>query len=224
MAQKDLKKLFFFMAMSAFSGLFALPAHAQLVYIKAVDGLAYHQRDGRSGLGNEIRYGQGIIIDPAGIIATNKHIIGNAQHIYVALSDTQIYEAKLLRHSASDLSLIKINAPHPLKAMAMADPTSVQIGNYVVAIANADKTPLVHRLKSGQIINVFEENSTHNAEFLELNIPLKPGDSGGPVLSDTGSLVGLIMGKQKSDPSKSYAVASNRIQKEYYIYKNSALN
>lgn len=193
-----------------------------LVVIKAVDAPTLHTENGKTGMGSEERYGQGIIINADGIIATNRHIIVNAQHIYVLLSDGKTFEANLLRNSKADLCLIKINAPYPLRAISLADSSEIQIGNNVIAIANAGFNP--QRVKDGQVINVFKATSSNNVELLEMNIPLKPGDSGGPILNEDGSLLGLIMGKQISDPSKSYAIASNMIQQEYFKYRDSILN
>ena len=193
-----------------------------LVDVKAVDAPALHSQNGKTGIGSEVRYGQGIIIDSDGIIATNKHIIGNAQHIYVMLSGGKIFEASVLRNSQADLCLIKINAPYPLRAISLADSSDIQIGNNVIAIANAGFN--LQRILGGQIIKVFKESASNNVEVLETNITLKPGDSGGPILNEEGSLLGLIMGKKISDPSKSYAIASSKIQQEYFKYRNSILN
>lgn len=193
-----------------------------LVDIKAVDAPALGINNGKIQAASVERYGQGIIIDSAGIIATNRHIIGNAQHIYVALSGNKIFEATVLLNSQADLCLIKINAPFPLRAISLADSSDIQIGRNVIAVGNAGFNP--QRIQGGQVINVFKGVSSNNVELLEMNIPLKPGDSGGPILNEQGSLLGLIMGKQVSDPTKSYAIASNRIQQEYYKYRNSILN
>ena len=193
-----------------------------LVDIKAVDAPALHSQNGKTGIGSEERYGQGIIIDSDGIIVTNKHIIGNARHIYVMLSGGKIFEATVLRNSQEDLSLIKINAQYPLRAISLADPSDIHIGNNVIAIANSGFN--LQRILGGQIIKVFKASSSDNVEVLETNITLKPGDSGGPILNEEGSLLGLIVGKQISDPSKSYAIASSRIQQEYFNYRNSILN
>jgi len=193
-----------------------------LVDIKAVDAPAMHEENGKIGVGSENRYGQGIIIDSSGIIATNKHIIGNARHIYILLSSGETLEAKLLLNSQADLSLLKIDSPLPLRSISLADPSEIQIGSNVVAIANAGFNP--QRIRGGHIIKIFREIKSNNIELLEMNIPLKPGDSGGPILNEEGSLLGLIMGKQISDPGKSYAIASSRIQQEYFKYRNSVLN
>lgn len=193
-----------------------------LVDIKAVDAPALHTQGDKTGIGSEERYGQGVIIDASGIIATNRHVIGEAQHIFVMLAGHEIFEASLLRNSATDLCLIKINAPFALKAISMADPAEIQIGQKVIAIANAGFNP--QRIKSGEIIKVFKQLSTDAIALMEMNIALKPGDSGGPILNQEGSLLGLIMGKQISDPSKSYAIPASQIQQVYFLYRNSILS
>ena len=193
-----------------------------LVDIKAVDAPALHTKNGKVKIGSEERFGQGIIIDPAGIIATNRHIIGQARHIYVVLSGGKTFEAKVLLNSKAYLCLIKIDAPLPLRAISLADPSEIHIGSNVIAIANAGLN--LQRIRGGQIIRVFKEIPSNSVELLEMNIPLRPGDSGGPILNEDGSLLGLIMGKQISDPGKSYAIASSRIQQEYFKYRNSILN
>ncbi len=193
-----------------------------LVDIKAVDPPALRTKNGRLAMASEERYGQGIIIDSAGIIATNRHIIGNARHIYVMLSDRKTYEANVLTNSQADLCLIRISAPFALRAISLADSSDIQIGSNVIAITKAGLNP--KRMLGGQIIKIFKETSSNNIELLEINIPLKQGDSGGPILNEEGSLLGLIMGKQISDPSKSYAIASNKIRQEYFKYRNSILD
>ena len=195
---------------------------SNIVDIKAVDAPAFHAVNGKSGMGAEERYGQGIIIDSVGIIVTNRHIIGNAIQIYVALPGGKVYVAKLLRNSEEDLSFIKIDAPFPLRAISLADSSGVRTGINVIAVANAGLN--LQRMHDGQVIKVYKEMTTDSVEFLEMNITLKPGDSGGPILNKDGSLLGMIMAKQISDPSKSYAIASNRILQEYFKYRNSVLN
>lgn len=192
-----------------------------LVDIKAVDAPALHSENGKTGIGTETRYGQGIIIDNSGIIATNRHIIQNAKHIYVVISGGRTFEASILKNSRADLCLLKINAPFPLRALVLADSSELQTGENVIAITNAGLNP--QRIKDGQVIRIYSGVTTHTVELLEMNIPLKPGDSGGPILNKEGSLLGLIMGKQISDPGKSYAIASSRIQQEYFNYRNSIL-
>ena len=193
-----------------------------LVDITAVDAPVMGTHNGKAAMGAEQRCGQGVIIDPSGIIATNKHIVGEApQHIYVMLAGGRKFEAKVVQNSQTDLALIKIDAPSPLRAVALGDSSRIQVGNRVHAFANAGSNP--QREKSGEVIQVYAEKSSNTAAILEVNIRLKPGDSGGPILNEQGLLLGLIMANQISDTTKSYAIASNKIQQEYLRYKGSTL-
>jgi S1-C subfamily serine protease len=193
-----------------------------LVDIKAVDAPALHTQGNQTGVGSEIRYGQGIIIDSSGVIVTNKHVIGDARHIDVLLADGHLYQANVLRVSQPDLCFIKIQVPYPLRAISLADSSEIQIGRNVIAITNAGFN--LQRVKGGQIIKIFKEKNTDEMQLMEMNIPLNPGDSGGAVLNQEGSLVGVIMGKQISDPSKSFAIPSSLVQQEYFKFRNSILN
>ena len=105
--------------------------------------------------------------------------------------------------------------------MTLGDSSQAAIGNPVLAFANAGlHSP---RQRSGEIIQLYKEVSTNTVAILEVNIQLKPGDSGGPIVNEQGLLLGLIMANQKSDTSKSYAIASNKIQQTYFKYKGMTL-
>jgi S1-C subfamily serine protease len=232
MRHLELKKTIISIALSTFWACGIMPSVAQtpmlvtlntavLVNIKAVGAPGWYRQNDRVGIGSPEHYGQGIIIDANGIIVTSKHIIGHAQHIYVLLSNGKIVEANLLSQSKADLCLLKISVPYTLRAIPLANPSELHVGSPVIAITNAGVDP--QRVRGGKIIEVFKGTSS-DAEVIEMNIPLKPGDSGGPILNPEGSLLGLIMGKRISDPSKSYAIALNLIQQEYFTYKHSSLN
>lgn len=215
-----------------FIALGAAPCAAQMfsagetsfVKIKAVDAEVLRNRNGKVSMGAEQRCGQGVIIDPSGIIVTNKHVVGDLpQYVYVTLADGKTLEAEVVRNSLKDdLAFLKIDAPFPLRAMALGDSSQVQIGNRVFAFANAALDS--QRERSGEVVQVYREASSDAVAILQVNIPLKPGDSGGAIVNEQGLLMGLIMANQISDRSKSYAIAANRIQQEYFQYRNSILN
>jgi len=58
-------------------------------------------------------------------------------------------------------------------------------------------------------------------DFLELDLDLYHGDSGGPILDYQGRLLGLIMAKRESQPNSSIAIASNKIHQQYLQYKRN---
>jgi|GEM_PF-1584757 len=192
-----------------------------LVDIKAVDSPSMHSQDGKTGMASNERFGHGVVIDPSGVIVTSTHIIANAQHIYVNLANGKTFEASLIYSSQPDFSFIKINTPFSLKAIIWGNSSQVQIGKPVIALKTFDSNS--QNNLGGEVTNLIKETPSGNVELLELKIPLKPGDSGGPVTDEQGRLLGLIMANRKSDKSESYAIASNLIQEEYTKFRGAQL-
>ena len=63
--------------------------------------------------------------------------------------------------------------------------------------------------------------STSTNDFLELDLDLYHGDSGGPILDEQGRLLGMIMAKRESQENSSIAIASNKIHLQYLQYKKN---
>lgn len=162
------------------------------------------------------RHGAGIIIDPSGIIVTNTHIIINAPHILVSLSNGKVLEAKVLLVGEGDFSLIKIESPTKLRAIPWADSSQARLGEPIMAYGSSDLNR--QSMLGGIITGLIESKSTGYVELLELNLNLYQGDSGGPILDQNGQLLGLVMGKEKNEDRKSYAIASNKIRQDYLKY------
>ena len=117
----------------------------------------------------------------------------------------------------SDFSLLKINSPQRLKAIAWADSSQAQLGQRVIAIGSSDYN--YQSILNGEITSLIESRSTGSIELLELNLELYKGDSGGPILDQDGCLLGLVMANRKTEDRKSYAIASNKIRQEYLKYR-----
>lgn len=190
---------------------------SSLVEVRAMDAKTFDQKDGQSATATYHSQGWGVIIDSHGTIVTNTHIIANASHIFVGLSDGTILEAKLVHSSEADFSFIKIEPPHPLDAITWADSSLAAVGMPIIALTYADDSH--QHILGGQITNLINGVNSNNVELLELNLDLSKGDSGGPLLDNQGHLLGLIMAKQKNEENKTYAIASNKIQQEYSQYQ-----
>ncbi|MEI7998130.1 MAG: serine protease [Candidatus Omnitrophota bacterium] len=173
-----------------------------------------------TGLASYERHGAGIIIDSSGIIVTNTHIIRNAPHIFVSLANGKTFKAKVILANEADFSFLKINTHLPLKPITWADSSLAQLGEPIIAIGGS--SDLNHQsILGGKITSLIESKSSGNIELLELNVNLYEGDSGGPILNRQGHLLGLIMAKRKKEDRKSYAIASNKIRREYLKYKQN---
>ncbi|HEX9447244.1 MAG TPA: trypsin-like peptidase domain-containing protein, partial [Dongiaceae bacterium] len=81
--------------------------------------------------------GSGFIIDPAGYVVTNNHVIENADEIMVVMHDNTELKAKLIgRDSKTDLALLKVDAGKPLPYVKWGDSGAMRIGDWVLAIGN----------------------------------------------------------------------------------------
>ncbi len=188
-----------------------------LVEIKTVYARTLQTKNGHAAIASYERYGAGIIIDPSGIIVTNTHIIRNAPHIYVGLSNGKSFEAKLLYASEADFSFLKIDSPYPLKAVPWANSSQSQLGESIIALGSSEYNH--QSILGGEITSLIKSMSSGDTELIEVNLNLYQGDSGGPILDKQGHLLGLIMAKRKTEDRKSYAIASNKIRQEYLKYK-----
>lgn len=166
------------------------------------------------------RTGAGLIIDPSGIIVTNTHIIINAPFIFVILKDGTKLPAQVLFASGNyDFSFLRIQPPYHLQSVKWADSSRIAIGDPIIAIGNADFD--LKSILSGHIKSIIQSVSTGTNDFLELDLDLYRGDSGGPVLDDQGRLLGLIMGQRESQQNSSIAIAANKIHQQYLQYKRN---
>jgi len=81
--------------------------------------------------------GSGFIVDQAGYIVTNNHVVDHAHQVTVTLGDGKSYQAKVVgRDAKTDIALLKIDAPKPLPYVAFGDSGKERVGDWVVAVGN----------------------------------------------------------------------------------------
>jgi S1-C subfamily serine protease len=140
--------------------------------------------------------GSGFVIDDNGDILTNNHVVSGAQAIHVKLgsSDTT-YDAKVVgRDAATDLALLKVDAPssqlHPL---ALGDSSSVKVGDPVVAIGNPfglDQTA-TSGIVSALQRQIRAQNGFAISNVIQTDASINPGNSGGPLINAAGQVIGI---------------------------------
>ena len=150
---------------------------------------------GAPGGGTTQAEGTGFVIDTAGHIVTNEHVVQGASSITVTFDDQSTYRATLVGSDAStDLAVLKVNAPasllHPL---SFGDSSAVQVGDVVVAIG--DPFQLTDTVTSGIVSATGREitspNSTPIENAIQTDAAINHGNSGGPLLDLQGKVVGV---------------------------------
>ncbi len=138
-----------------------------------------------------IALGSGFIIDPAGYIVTNNHVVGQAAKVEVILQDGDKYTAKIVgRDQRTDLALLKIDAGKTLPSVDWGDSNQSQIGDWVVAVGNP--FGLGGSVTTG-IISA-RGRDLHEGQFddfLQIDAPINRGNSGGPTFNLQGQVIGI---------------------------------
>jgi serine protease Do len=135
--------------------------------------------------------GSGFIIDPAGIVVTNDHVVANGTDIRVTLHDGTTLPATLVGHDEqTDLALLKIDAGHPLHAVAFGDSNTAKVGDWVLAVGNP--FGLGGTVTAGVISA--RERDIHAGpadDYLQIDAAINQGNSGGPTFNLAGQVIGI---------------------------------
>jgi len=136
--------------------------------------------------------GSGFIIDPKGFILTNNHVVENADEIVVKLNTGKEYKAKVVgRDAKTDIALIAIeNGPSDLPTIKLGDSSSLNVGEWVVAIGNP--FGLENTVTAGIVSALGRHiNQGPYDNFIQTDAAINPGNSGGPLLNTRGEVVGI---------------------------------
>ena len=136
-------------------------------------------------------YGSGFIVDPAGTIVTNRHVVEGTTNIQAVLEDgTTLPATPLYIAQEIDLAVLKVDAGRRLPALALGNSDSVQVGDPVVAIGN----PLMLGFSvSAGIVSGLNRNILSGAfdNFIQTDAAINHGNSGGPLVNSAGKVIGI---------------------------------
>ncbi len=134
--------------------------------------------------------GSGFIIDKAGYIITNNHVIREAEEILVRLNDRRELKAKVIGSDArSDVALLKVEADD-LPVVKLADAGRLKVGEWVMAIGSP--FGFDHSVSVGVVSAIGRNLPSENyVPFIQTDVAINPGNSGGPLFNLSGEVVGI---------------------------------
>jgi serine protease Do len=132
--------------------------------------------------------GSGFIISPDGYVMTNHHVVEGSEQITVTLADKREFSAKLIgSDQRTDVALLKIEASG-LPAIKIGDPNRLRVGEWVIAIGSP------FGLESTVTAGIVSAKARETGEFLpfiQTDVAVNPGNSGGPLIDMRGEVVGI---------------------------------
>jgi serine protease Do len=135
--------------------------------------------------------GSGFIIDKAGYVVTNNHVIEDADQISVILEDDTVLEAKLIgRDEKVDIALLKVEAKKDLPTVSWGNSNTARVGDWVIAIGNP--FGLSGTVTTG-IISARSRDikAGQYDDFIQTDASINRGNSGGPLFNMDGQVIGV---------------------------------
>ena len=207
-------------ALFLFVGVYGLEDRSDSVTIKEVapapessgatpvsnEGSSVHEvstRDGRGVVSVDVAAtseagpggGSGFVVDEAGHIVTNQHVVEGAEEISVRFADGVRREAEVVGQDPStDVALIKVDAPKAaLEPLTLGDSNSVGVGEPVIAIGNPLNVGIsvTAGIVSGLGRPIQAPNNYTINDAVQTDAAINPGNSGGPLLDSRGTVIGV---------------------------------
>jgi serine protease Do len=136
-------------------------------------------------------YGSGFIIDPSGILVTNKHVIDGAINAQVVLSDGTPYHAEVLAVAAMvDIAVLKIDAGHPLPFLKWGNSDALKVGDPVLTFGNGLAIGLSVSAGIVSALNRDLQDSPFDS-YIQTDAAINHGNSGGPLVDENGDVIGI---------------------------------
>jgi len=134
--------------------------------------------------------GSGFIVSPDGIIMTNAHVVKDAKEVTVKLTDRREYRAKVLGADAkTDIAVLKIDAKN-LPTLALGNTKDLKVGEWVLAIGSpfGFESTVTAGVVSAKGRSLPDDSYV---PFIQTDVAVNPGNSGGPLLNTRGEVVGI---------------------------------
>jgi Do/DeqQ family serine protease len=148
--------------------------------------------DDRPGGPTSQSLGSGVLVDAAGLVITNYHVIENMTDVKVALSDKREFEAKiLLSDQRTDLALLKLVGGSNFPVMELGDSDALEVGDLVLAIGNPFG---VGQTVTQGIVSALARTNVGISDygfFIQTDAAINPGNSGGALVDMKGRLAGI---------------------------------
>ena len=143
--------------------------------------------------------GSGVIIDPSGLILTNRHVAGDATSVTVTLADGRVFPGKTVGvDTLTDFAFVKIDATD-LPTATLGESSTLQVGQLAIAIGDPlGQFPgtVTSGIISGldRTIDVASDTGTGGTtlrHLIQTDASINPGNSGGPLLDGDGKVIGI---------------------------------
>ena len=166
------------------------------------------ERQGRASNGS----GSGVVVSPDGIVLTNNHVVDGASRIELSLADGRRFRARLIgRDQDTDIAVLRGETTDSLPSSRLADSKRVKPGQIAIAIGNplGFQSSVTAGIVSAVGRSLRGSNGRLIGDVIQTDASLNPGNSGGPLASSTGEVIGINTAMIAGAQGICFSVASN---------------
>ena len=148
--------------------------------------------EGPSRPAPQVGFGSGFVIDPAGVILTNNHVVDGAESVEVELQDGRKFTTTdIHRDPKTDLAVVRVKADKPLPHLDLGDSDAMEVGDHVLAVGAP--FGLTGSVTEGIVSAKSRNNLRMNQyeDFIQTDAAINPGNSGGPLVNLEGKVIGI---------------------------------
>jgi Do/DeqQ family serine protease len=171
---------------------------------------------GRPGGPTARSLGSGVLVDPAGLVVTNYHVIQGMTDVKVALADKREFDADVvLRDQRTDLVVLQLKGGGNFPAMELGDSDALEVGDFVLAIGNPFA---VGQTVTQGIVSALARTQVGISDygfFIQTDAAINPGNSGGALIDMRAKLVGInsaIFSQTGSSIGIGFAIPVNMVK------------
>jgi S1-C subfamily serine protease len=157
-------------------------------------------------------FGSGFLVSKDGLIVTNAHVVKGHNAVKVVLSDGRTFDGRVLKRAPDgiDLALVRIEG-HGLPTVTLAMRPDLRVGAWVASIGHGRGA--IWSFNTGMISNIYSEGE--DRPVFQTQIPLNPGNSGGPVIDRHGQVVGVVTAGINDAQSINFAIRSEVVLRSF---------
>lgn len=174
--------------------------------------------------------GSGFVVNPDGLIVTNKHVVGqiDAQYHVITKDDKTFEVDKIYRDPVNDLAILKINARN-LPTIEMGDSNKIKVGQLAIAIGtalgefrNTVTTGVISGIGRGITAgSPFEDSAERLDNVIQTDAAINPGNSGGPLVNSGGQVVGVNTAVSAEGQNIGFALPINIVKEALDNFNNT---
>src|SRR6058998_2498973 len=161
--------------------------------------------------------GSGVMVDPAGLVVTNNHVIEGADQVKISLADKREFEAEIvLKDSRTDLAVLRVkDGKEKFATLDFANSDELLVGDVVLAIGNPFGVgqTVTHGIVSA--LARTQVGITDYQFFIQTDAPINPGNSGGALVDMSGKLAGIntaIYSRSGGSQGIGFAIPANMVR------------